>query len=163
MLFTPSVRKEKNLAELAYGGLSRVTKGVYGPTDFDSIGNLLSKVSAYERLHPDLYAERPCRPVAYFDATEEESADEAEVAIVQWARASQPLSCSWLKQPEAKVRYDFDVTKTEQIFDLLLKEKQLQLTAGHQIPSASELKGRKYCKWHNTTDSHDTVDCKALR
>ena len=57
---------ERNLAELAYGGLSRVTKGVYGPTDFDSIGHLLSKVSAYERLHPDMYAEKPRKPVAYF-------------------------------------------------------------------------------------------------
>ena len=88
---------EKNLAELAYGGLSRVTKGVYGPTDFDSIGHLLSKVSAYERLHLDLYAEKPRRPVAYFQAVEEESADEAEVAVVQWAKASQPLPCPWLK------------------------------------------------------------------
>ena len=57
---------ERNLAELAYGGLSRVTKGVYGPTDFDSISHLLSKVSAYERLHPDLYVEKLRRPVNYF-------------------------------------------------------------------------------------------------
>ena len=57
---------ERNLAELAYGGLSRVTKGVYGPTDFDSIGHLLSKVSTYERLHPDLYADKPWKPIAYF-------------------------------------------------------------------------------------------------
>jgi len=49
------------------------------------------------------------------------------------------------------------VTRTEQIFDLLLKEKQLELTAGHQIPSANELKGCKYSKWHNT------VNFKALR
>jgi len=55
------------------------------------------------------------------------------------------------------------VTKTEQIFDLLLKEKQLELAAEHQIPSSNELTGRKYCKWHNTVDSHNTVDCKALR
>jgi hypothetical protein len=54
--------------------------------------------------------------------------------MVQWAKASQPLSCPWLKRPEATVEYDFDVTKTEQIFDLLLKEKQLELMAGHQIP-----------------------------
>ena len=55
------------------------------------------------------------------------------------------------------IGYDFDVTKTEQIFDLLLKEKQFELTTGHQIPSADQLKGHKYWKWHNT------VDCKALR
>ena len=55
------------------------------------------------------------------------------------------------------IGYDFNVTKMEQIFDLLLKEKQFELTAGHQIPSADQLKGHKYCKWLNT------VDCKALR
>ena len=131
--------------------------------DFDSIGHLLLKVSAYERLHPDLYAEKPQRPVNYFQATEEESADEADVSVVQWAKASQPLPCPWVKRPEAAIGYDFDVTKMEQIFDLLLKEKQLELTAGHKIPLANELKGHKYCKWHNTVDSHQTVDCKALR
>ena len=57
---------ERNLAELTYCGLSRVTKGVYGPMDFDSISHLLSKVSAYERLHPDLYVEKLRRPVNYF-------------------------------------------------------------------------------------------------
>ena len=55
------------------------------------------------------------------------------------------------------------MTKTEQIFDLLLKEKQLELAAEHQIPSTHELKGRKYCMWNNTVDSHNTIDCKALR
>ena len=84
---------ERNMAEFAYGSLSRVTKGIYGPMDFDSIGHLLSKVSAYERLHPDLYAEKPQKPVAYFQTAEEESADEAEVAIIQWAKAAQALAC----------------------------------------------------------------------
>ena len=74
--------------------------------------------------------------------------------MVQWAKAYRLLSCPWLKRPEAIIGYDFDVTKTEQIFDLLLKEKQLELTAGHQIPLANKLKGCKYCKRHNTVDSH---------
>ena len=85
------------------------------------------------------------------------------MTVVQWSKVSQPLPCPWLKRPEATIGYDFDVTKTEQIFDLLLKEKQLELTARDQIPSANELKGHKYCKWHNTIDSHQTVYCKALR
>src|ERR1041384_640694 len=58
--------------------------------------------------------------------------------------------------------FDFDTTKTEQIFDLLLKEKQLVLSADHNIPSAEELRGRKYCKWHNSV-SHHTAECKVLR
>jgi len=116
-----------------------------------------SILTSMQRSRKDLY------PVAYFQAAEEESADEAEVVVVQWAKASQPLSCPWLKRPEATVGYDFDVTKMEQIFDLLLKEKQLELAAEHQIPSTHELKGRKYCKWQNTVNSHNTVDYKALR
>jgi hypothetical protein len=77
------------LVELAYGGLSRVAEGVYGPTDFDSIGHLLSKVSACERL----YADKPRKPIAYFRTAEEESADETDVSVVKWAKASQPLPC----------------------------------------------------------------------
>ena len=41
-------------------------------------------------------------------------------------------------------------------------QKQHVLSADHQIPSADELKGRRYCKWHNAT-SHQTADCKVLR
>ena len=56
-------------------------------------------------------------------------------------------------------RYDFDITKADKIFDLLLREKQIQLPAGHIIPLVEELRKRKYYKWHNT-GSHTTNDCK---
>ena len=58
--------------------------------------------------------------------------------------------------------FDYDVSKTEQIFDLLLKEKQLKLSEGHKFPTPQELKGRPYCKWHNSF-SHTTNDCNVLR
>ena len=37
--------------------------------------------------------------------------------------------------------FDFNVTKAEQIFDLLLKEKQLKLPENHKLPTAQELQG----------------------
>ena len=58
--------------------------------------------------------------------------------------------------------FDFDVTKAEQIFDLLLKEKQLKLPENHKLPTAQELQGRLYCKWHHSF-THATNDCKELR
>nr|ABA96934.2 retrotransposon protein, putative, unclassified [Oryza sativa Japonica Group] len=58
--------------------------------------------------------------------------------------------------------FDFDITKAGKIFDLLLREKQIQLPAGHVIPSAEELGKRGYCKWHNS-GSHSTKDCKVFR
>ena len=58
--------------------------------------------------------------------------------------------------------FDFDVAKAEQIFDLLLKEKQLKLPENHKQPTAQELQGRLYCKWHHSF-THATNDCKELR
>nr|CAE76019.1 B1292H11.5 [Oryza sativa Japonica Group] len=68
-------------------------------------------------------------------------------------------SLSHLTQKE---RYDFDITKADKIFDVLLREKQIQLPAGHTIPSAEELGKKRYCKWHNS-GSHTTNDCKVFR
>ena len=57
-----------------------------------------------------------------------------------------PVACKWVKQQGQLKGFDFDASKSEQIFDLLLKEKQLRLPEGHKIPTAQELQGRMYCK-----------------
>jgi hypothetical protein len=49
----------------------------------------------------------------------------------------------------------------KQIFDLLLREKQLKLLEGHKFPTAQELQGRPYCKWHHLL-THTTNDSKEL-
>ncbi len=61
-----------------------------------------------------------------------------------------------MKSSRKEERYDFDITKADKIFNLLLREKQIQLSAGHIIPSAEELGKRRYCKWHNS-GSHSTI------
>jgi hypothetical protein len=43
-----------------------------------------------------------------------------------------------------------------------LWEKQLKLPEGHKFPTAQELQGRPYCKWHHLF-THTTNDCKELR
>jgi hypothetical protein len=50
----------------------------------------------------------------------------------------------------------------EQIFDILLREKQLKIPEGHKFPTTQELQGRPYCKWHHLF-THTTNDCKELR
>ena len=52
--------------------------------------------------------------------------------------------------------------KAELIFYLLLKEKQLKLPENHKLPTAQELQGRLYCKWHHSF-THAMNDCKELR
>ena len=68
-----------------------------------------------------------------------------------------------MKQLEPIPGYDFDISKTEAIFDMLVKEKLLVPLPRHQTPTTEEMRGRKYCKWHNKLDGHNTGDCRILR
>lgn len=72
------------------------------------------------------------------------------------------VTCQWVKDSGKEEKIDFDITKDDRIFDLLLREKQIHLPADHVIPSATELGKRKYCKWHNTR-SHNTNECTVFR
>ncbi|KAK1670941.1 hypothetical protein QYE76_059100 [Lolium multiflorum] len=122
-----------------------------------------SKLSAYEQRHPDLYQDKFKRAVVLVDAEEDEvPAGDQEVAVAEWTRGGTPVSCKWVKPPGPPRGFDFDVTKTEQIFDLLLKEKQLTIPEGLKFPTVQELNGKPYCKWHNSL-SHATNDCRVWR
>ncbi|KAM1941476.1 hypothetical protein ACFX13_029052 [Malus domestica] len=58
--------------------------------------------------------------------------------------------------------YTFDIIKAEVIFDQLLSAKIIKLPPGHNIPKAKELKGKTYCKYHNST-KHATNNCVIFR
>ncbi|KAM2441556.1 hypothetical protein PS1_022745 [Malus domestica] len=58
--------------------------------------------------------------------------------------------------------YTLDITKAEAIFDQLLSAKIIKLRPGHNISKAEELKGRTYCKYHNST-KHATNNCVIFR
>ena len=83
--------------------------------------------------------------------------NDLKVAIAEWTWGKAPVSCPWVKESENT--YDFNVKKADRIFDLLLEKKQLRLPANYVIPSAEELKGKKYCKFRNVTN-HSTNECR---
>lgn len=82
--------------------------------------------------------------------------------MAEWPKIKKKTMCRWVKDINKEEKYDFDINKADKIFDLLLQEKQIQLPVGHVLPSAEELKKRKFCKWHNTV-SHHTNECKVFR
>jgi hypothetical protein len=86
---------------------------------------------------------------------------EKKFILVKMGVTANPMSCKWVKQQGPAKGFDFDETKVEQIFDLLLREKQLKLPEGHKFPTTQELHGRPYCKWHHLF-THTTNDCKVL-
>ncbi|RYR20149.1 hypothetical protein Ahy_B03g065232 [Arachis hypogaea] len=59
-------------------------------------------------------------------------------------------------------KYSFDISKSDQIFDVLLKDKQLILPKRRTLLSVKDLKGKPYYKFHQAT-SHSTNSCVCFR
>ena len=59
---------------------------------------------------------------------------------------------------DTHVEYTFDVAKTEEIFDFLIKEKIITFPKDHHIPNKDELRGKAYCKYHISWN-HTTNAC----
>jgi hypothetical protein len=130
--------------------------------EFNSLAHLVQKLTSYEKRHSDIYQDKFKRQITLVDTEDaKDSGDEQEVAVAEWTRGANPVSCKWVKQQGHAKGFDFDKSKVEQIFDLLLMEKQLKLPEDHKFPTAQELQGRPYCKWHHLF-THNTNDCKEL-
>jgi hypothetical protein len=56
------------------------------------------------------------------------------------------------------MRYTFDVSKCDHLFDLLHRGGVIRLIEGHVIPSADILAKKTYCKWHDSY-THNTNEC----
>jgi hypothetical protein len=59
-----------------------------------------------------------------------------------------------------KVKFTFNITKCDKLFDELLKHGNIKLS--HVIPPVEQLEGRVYCKWHGSF-LHNTNDCVVFR
>jgi hypothetical protein len=143
-------------------GLAKPIKDMGFQLELNSFVHLVQKLTSYEQCHPGIYQDKFKPQVTLVDTEDaEDSGEEQEVAAVEWTRGANPVSCKWVKQQGPAKGFDFDESKVEQIFDLLLREKQLKLPEGHKFPTAQELQGRPYCKWHHLF-THTTNDCKEL-
>jgi hypothetical protein len=130
-----SVRlSEKEAIELAVLGLATPIKDLTSQAEYSSLSHMVQKLTLYEQRHPELYQDKFKRPVGLVEMEEaEDPAPDLEVAVAEWARGANPVSCKWVK-PQGPARgFDFDLSKAEQIFDLLLKEKQLKLPEDHKL------------------------------
>ena len=66
----------------------------------------------------------------------------------------------WAKQN--KGTYDFDVTKADRLFELLVNEGRIKLQPDHPILCAGRVKDQKFCGFHNT-NSHAINHCRVFR
>jgi len=76
--------------------------------------------------------------------------------MLPWAKATKVVN------GDNGEKYDFDVTKADRICDMLLEKGHIKLTPNRKMPSAEELKKRRYCKYHGTS-THHTNECRVFR
>jgi hypothetical protein len=57
-----------------------------------------------------------------------------------------------------EVKFTFDVSKCDKIFDVLVQGGVIRLVEGNVRLAPEMLAQKKYCKWHNSY-SHTTNEC----
>ena len=94
----------------------------------------------------------------------DEEVENDEVVAVDWVWTYSEY-IPWAKNKsieEEKKKFNINITKADKVFDYLLEKGQIKLIGNDKIPSAEELKRRRYCKYHNS-NNHNTTDCKVFR
>ncbi|KAK1604956.1 hypothetical protein QYE76_028629 [Lolium multiflorum] len=79
-----------------------------------------------------------------------------------WYTSLPPDSIRTWKQMEEQFHMQYHSEASEAGIADLAQEKQLKLPEGLKTPTAQELNGKPYCKWHNTF-THTTNDCRVWR
>jgi hypothetical protein len=109
---------------LAFLGLAKPIKDMGFQLEFNSLAHLVQKVTSYDQRHPVIYQDKFKRQITLVDTEDvEDFREEQEVAVTEWTRGANPVSCKWVKQQGPVKGFDFDESKVKQIFDLLLREK----------------------------------------
>jgi hypothetical protein len=123
---------EKDLASLAFAGLTPYLKDKLDGQEFSNTNQLLQHALPYENCAKsswfwDIANKDKEKHQVHF--LEEEAGDEEgnEICVAEWVEnpGDKPMSCSFLKPNGGRrdeMRYTFDVMKCDHLFDLLLWE-----------------------------------------
>jgi hypothetical protein len=89
---------EKEAVELASLGLVKLIKDLVFQLEFNSLAHFVQKLTSYEQRHPELYQDKFKCQVTLIDVEDtEDSGDDQEIAVVEWTRGANPMSCKWVK------------------------------------------------------------------
>jgi hypothetical protein len=167
---------EKDLADLSFAGLASYLRETMEGQEFMDVNQVLQRAVAHENRAKDHRSYNQFKESNHRDGeknhvnyVDEESTSEGETEahVAEWVDTpkDKPISCSFLRPSAAKkdeIKYAFDVSKCDRLFDELVKRGVIRLTEGHIIPSADQLAKKKYCKWHDSY-SHTTNECNYFR
>jgi hypothetical protein len=159
---------EKDLTDLAFVGLTPYLRDKLDGQEFSDTNQLLQRALPYEnhaktsQFRDNANKDKEKHHVNFVN---EEADDEEgnEICVAEWVEkpGDKPISCSFLNPNGGRreeMRYTFDVSKCDRLFDLLVQGGVIRLTEGHIIPNADILAQKTYCKWHDS-DTHTTNEC----
>ena len=89
-----------------------------------------------------------------------EDDEQGEVAATEWNWGKTVMMLNPQRRG-VKESYDFDITKSDKLFNFLLEKGQIKLPDGHVMLPPDHLKNKKFCKFHNAA-SHSTNECKNI-
>ena len=133
--------------------------------DFLTINQVLQKALAQESRSKDARSksDRPNIHVLNNDSSDDKNG-EVYAAEFVWPSKAKSYSCASLKpihkNRQEDIKFIFDVSKCDKIFDELHKNGYIKFA--YTIPPLDELKRRAFCKFHNSF-LHATNDCNMFR
>jgi hypothetical protein len=159
---------DMDLADVCLKGLRSPIRDKIQGSDFLSVAQVQVRALVVEnRMNKEKDKFKSCRSnvhiIDYDSDSSNDSDNEVYAAEFVWPSKEKSYSCSSLKPAskgrQEEIKFTFDVSKRDHIFDELLKSGNIKLT--HTIPPLEELKRRAYCKFHNSF-YHAINDCNVF-
>jgi hypothetical protein len=147
---------DSDLANLAARGLRPAIRDRLEGVEFHMLANVLVRGMAQElKLNKEKEHSKPRRSnmhVVEYDSDSSDEENEVYVAEFVWPSKSKASSCASLKPAtkgqQDELKFTFDVSKCDHIFDELLKIGNIKIS--HTMPPLDEIKRHAYCKFHNS-------------
>ncbi|BFG30042.1 hypothetical protein CerSpe_163160 [Prunus speciosa] len=179
--------EERHFIQMAQTSLKISLRKRFDGMLFGDLAELADKASKYEELLREeqqkrnsskgTYYKSPSSSIHLIEVESEEDtegSEEREVTVAEMAKLKHPISCKAFTKPPKDQKpppftgefvpnkptqnkvYSFDLTKVDALFDEMLAQKAIETP--HKLPKLEELKGREYCRWHNSWN-HSTNSC----
>src|ERR1044072_6373899 len=157
---------ESELVEMAVGGLEYSIRNKIDTQHLRDMAQLAGRVRQVERLKAENFKKDKVayvEPEHYVSDSDQEVeyVDESEVNLAE-LKPGPPHVCKVLRPSNSKnppennknnrfvtKTYTFDVTKCDEIFDLLVADGQIIVPKGLKIPPLDIRKKNDFCKYHN--------------
>ncbi|XP_051127339.1 uncharacterized protein LOC127248840 [Andrographis paniculata] len=165
----PTIIEESEMTNLVVRNMHSRLREALIAHDVQDLASLASKAGRLESLFREKDHNFRRNRVQQMTSVDTEIYSPEEGNILEEMAAEivngKPYVCSKLKPlpgTEEREQPTFDVSKADEIFDILLADGQIRISKEQSLATKEEIKERPYCKWHNSF-THYTNQCTHFR